>query len=334
MYSRIDNIGTVEIKNEKSKQLYFAKIYAKIIDKGITKFYLGIKPYGDNNCITIPILSTKENIKNSKIEFVSELIVKNSTEPTSFITSDIRDLMENSALYVTESYKYFEILDIFTKPEYRNNKFASILLEYVIKFIMDSKTNAVIFTYAGVSSREYIEEPPEKDFPYIIDKVTTFYEKNGFIDVNSFSDFESGKHMVYLNEITSKPLVTTFINLYDNNRYYNSSKKNTCKESLSRPKEPKLREVEEVNPFNKIINSISKIFKPKMHKYYDVEYNLNYSMCNVVEAANKEDAIKKAHDLMENMSKEEQIDRFLDAAEGGFTPFEITDVETGQTFDI
>jgi len=313
MYRKLDHLDTLEIKNEKNKQPYFVEIYAENIDIGISKFYL---------CIKI-------GIKKSNI--ISELTVKKSTIPTSFITTDIRDLMQDNALDETVPYTYFEILDTFTEPEYRNNKFASTLLDYVIKFIMNFKSNIVIFTYAGISTREYIKEPFEKDFPGIINKVATFYEKNGFIDVNSFSDFDSGKHMVYLNEITAKPLLTSFINLYESSKH--AECRNTVKESVLKPDVPKLREVEEVNPFNKIINLISKVFKPKMRKY-DVEYNLNYSMCNVIEAVNKEDAIKKAHDLMENMSKEEQIDRFLDAAEGGFTPFEITDVETGQTFDI
>lgn len=94
-----------------------------------------------------------------------------------------------------------EILDLYVHPEFRNKGIGSALLKAVI----DNNENFAILSAIGASKKEYPIEPSHDEKMKIIEDLSKFYEKNGFVDVNDlYGNYENKRAYIYLNDISEE----------------------------------------------------------------------------------------------------------------------------------
>lgn len=124
---------------------------------------------------------------------------KMSIDPTeeSFINDDIKGILNP---------KYgIQITDVYTNKKYRNLGYTSNFIRRVIYYhsrnFPYTFAEGCVYLYlkATASTKEYPVEPTEEEYAKIIEGVTTFFEKIGFVDINYISDFDYGRIMIYVS---------------------------------------------------------------------------------------------------------------------------------------
>lgn len=95
----------------------------------------------------------------------------------SFALLDAMGLCESNNL----TLPIIEIYQIFTEKDARNLNGATDLIRTVIA----QNPNSIIIAVAGASKLEYEEEPSEEEYQTILDNLKPFYERHGFVDMNS-----------------------------------------------------------------------------------------------------------------------------------------------------
>ena len=138
--------------------------------------------------------------------------IKYTDDPNdSFIFHDIKGTIESkrpalpsTAVKIVDEIEYCEILDIIVDFDHRGKGIGAGLLKEVI----DSNRDKLIFLTAGASKRVYHEpiEDPTMLTP-LLKKLSTFYERNGFINVNDvFGGYEFKVSYLYNNDVSQKIL--------------------------------------------------------------------------------------------------------------------------------
>lgn len=91
-----------------------------------------------------------------------------------------------------------EISHFFIEKDKRNLGYGSSIL----KSFCEAHDDKLIFLIAGVSEKEYEEEPTEEEYELVLKRLKIFYERLGFVDVNSnIGCYETRCSYVYKNEI-------------------------------------------------------------------------------------------------------------------------------------
>lgn len=68
--------------------------------------------------------------------------------------------------------------------------------------------NFLILLQAGASYKEYADEPSPEVMSEIVNKLVKFYEKRGFLDINSsIGDYKNSTFMVYNNKVAQDTLL-------------------------------------------------------------------------------------------------------------------------------
>lgn len=178
-------------------------VYVNNIDHNRIEYVLmknpDIESYRDNYKFyseEIANLETSEQIMEAHEDmFISRF--KMSTYPTeeSFINDDIKGIL-NPTFEI-------QIKDVYTNKKYRNLGYTS---KFIRRVIYDRSRNypytfaeSCVYLKAVASTKEYPVEPTEEEYAKIIEGVTTFFEKIGFVDINYISDFDYGRTMIYVS---------------------------------------------------------------------------------------------------------------------------------------
>ncbi len=178
-------------------------VYVNNIDYNRMEYVLmknpDIEVYRDNYKFyneEIAKLETSEQIMEAHEDmFISRF--KMSVDPTeeSFINDDIKGILN-------PTYG-IQITDVYTNKKYRNLGYTS---KFIKRVIYDRSRNfpytfaeSCVYLKAAASTKEYPVEPTEEEYAKIIEGVTTFFEKIGFVDINYISDFDYGRTMIYVS---------------------------------------------------------------------------------------------------------------------------------------
>ena len=97
--------------------------------------------------------------------------------------------------------KIVEILDVFVYPKYRHKGTGSLMLQELLSKCEDS----VVLLSAGAHTKEYEREPTGEKFKEALGKVVSFYNKNGFIDINDImGGYQYRRAMLYTGNSLGK----------------------------------------------------------------------------------------------------------------------------------
>ena len=120
--------------------------------------------------VDLSTLTADKNIITYKDQFGSHIMIRIPDKSMWF----------NDFKGIFPEIKCIEILDLYVPKESRNKYRASGLIKHVI----DNYPDYAIISVAGASISEYPEEPLEDDMKKIAQSLVSFYEKNGFININ------------------------------------------------------------------------------------------------------------------------------------------------------
>lgn len=106
---------------------------------------------------------------------------------------------------------FIEIVEIYVKKTDRHKGIGSKL----IKKVVDDYKNYVILTTPGVSKMEYPIEPSYDSKIDIIESLSYFYNKNGFVDVNDYiGQYEFKRSYIYGESDIGKKVIKTIYGEY------------------------------------------------------------------------------------------------------------------------
>lgn len=131
-------------------------------------------------------------------------------EKMPFIVLDLADLVVNVCKTTPMSGEIVHIMTFRIFKKYRNRGFGSKHMKALCETFMKSK-DCIICIKSAPLIADYPKEPDRETHIAELIKQGWFLEMNGFRDINSLCDFESGVAYLYMND-TAKPILKQIIN--------------------------------------------------------------------------------------------------------------------------
>lgn len=198
-YSLDDTILEARKKDNEGNNRYF------ILCKNLNKNLIDLLHSDGANVGELLDTGFVEVISNMVVHIIDE-----EADANHFIYSDYASITDRAC------DKYYEVYHVFTEKKYRGQGISKEFVNTVLCNIYNTErgfnNEVCIFAQAGVSMEEYPEDPFEdednnKKIIEIIDKVITFYEKCGFVEVNKISDFENSCNMYFAPDHASASVI-------------------------------------------------------------------------------------------------------------------------------
>ena len=136
---------------------------------------------------------------------------KDNAESMPFIVRDLSDLIINACKTTPMTGKIAHIMTFRIFKKYRNKGFGSKHMKAMCETFMKSQ-DCIICIKSAPLIADYPEEPSREVHITELIKQGWFLEMNGFRDINSLCNFESGVAYLYMNE-TAKPILKQIIDL-------------------------------------------------------------------------------------------------------------------------
>lgn len=135
---------------------------------------------------------------------------KDSYDNMPFIVRDLSDLVINECTHSPMSGYIAHIMTFRIFKKYRNRGFGSKHLKALCETFMNSE-DCIICIKSAPLTADYPKEPDRETHIAELIKQGFFLEMNGFRDINSLCNFESGVAYLYMND-TAKPILRQIIN--------------------------------------------------------------------------------------------------------------------------
>ena len=198
-YSLDDVILEARKKDNKDSNRYF------ILCKNLNKNLIDLLHSDGANIGELLDTGFVEVISNMVVHIIDE-----EADANHFIYSDYASITDRAC------DRYYEVYHVFTEKKYRgkgiSKEFVNIVLSNIYNIERNFNNEVCIFAQAGISMEEYPEDPykdenADEKIGGILDKVISFYEKCGFIEVNKISDFDNSCNMYFAPDHASASVI-------------------------------------------------------------------------------------------------------------------------------